>query len=87
MKTFNLDCPNEVENFISEYKTLKGRRLANLLGMNGRGSVRNADSLSCYAWNKLTAMNLRKRGQIRDAVQYESIYDQIYNTMPDCIKW
>jgi len=87
MKTFNLDCPNEVEDFIKEYSTIRGKRLANMLGYKGRGSVIKANYLSSYAWNKWTAMGLRKRGEIRQAASYEAICDRIYNQMSDDIKW
>ena len=57
---YNLDDEAEVRGFIARFGTLKGRALANRLGLRGTGAVEKANHLSGYAWNKLTAMNLRK---------------------------
>jgi hypothetical protein len=89
MKTLelNLDCPNTVESFIKRHFTIKGRRLANILGLKGKGSTKCADLISGYVWNKYTAMLMRKQGKISIALQYEAICDRIYSQMPDKIKW
>ncbi len=87
MKTFNLDDPNEVEDFVNKYRTIRGRRLANMLEFKGFNSVKRANFYSLYAWNKWTAMALRKEGKIALALGYEAICDRLYKQMPDDIKW
>lgn len=83
----NLDDTNQVEEFITKFGATKGRRLANQLGFFGRGAVRRANALSGYAWNKHTAIGLRKAGQIRDALFYERICDRIYSDMDFRDRW
>jgi len=86
-ETINLDDESECEAFINAHGTTKGRRLANKLGFSGKGSEKRADSLACYAWNKWTAIGLRKRGEIGKAMAYEAIANRIYNHMPKDIRW
>jgi hypothetical protein len=74
----NLDDPYEVDQFIAEHNTTKGRALANSLGFKGKDAVRAADALSCYAWNKKTAISLRTKGDIVTGQKYEAICDTIY---------
>ena len=83
----NLDDENEVAEFIEKYKTTKGRRLANLLGLRGKGCVKVANNISCYAWNKFTAIGLRELGKIEKAQMYEGICDRIYKGLPSEVKW
>jgi len=78
----NLDDEHEVESFIAKHGNTKGRRLANQLGLTGKGSSKLANLFSGYAWNKLTAVNLRKKGRIETALQYEGICDRIYERIP-----
>lgn len=91
MKTateWNLDCPNEVSDFILTHNTTKGRALANALGLKGKGACTIANSLSGYAWNKWTAMGLRSKGDITGALKYEGICDWIYKTqIPAPYRW
>lgn len=75
---FNLDDERECGAFIDEYGTLKGRALANRLGLRGKGSSKLATSISCYAWNAQTARQCRLRGDIQTAKTYEDICDRIY---------
>lgn len=75
----NLDDEEECTDFILKYRTLKGRALANRLGLKGRGSVAAANALSNYAWNKRTATFLRLAGEIESAQKYEKICDWIYS--------
>jgi hypothetical protein len=74
----NLDDEQEVEKFIETYGTNKGRLLANHFGLSGKGSTKLATALSCYAWNKHTAIMLRRNGSIQVALTYENICDRIY---------
>ena len=87
MELINLDDENEVAEFIAKYGTTKGRRLANMLGIKGPGAVTQANWLSGYAWNKQTAINLRKRGQIETALIYEDICEGIYKKLAPEYKW
>lgn len=75
----NLDDETECVEFLEKYGTLKGRALANRLGLKGRGSATAATALSNYAWNKRTGQSLRSTGDINDAVKYEEICDKIYS--------
>lgn len=87
----NLDDESEVENFIKKYghrSTGSGRWIANALGLKGRKSTLLAERLRGYAWNKYTAMGLRKEGKIATALQYEQICDDIYKRItPLCECW
>ena len=74
----NLDDPYDIQQFIASYKTTKGRSLANRLGFVGKNSVRAANALSNYAWNKHTAICLRTKGDIVTGQKYEAICDRIY---------
>ena len=75
----NLDDDEEARAFIDEHGTLRGRALANRLGFTGKGSAPAAGALSGYAWNKATACDCRRRGDITAAAVYESICDRIYS--------
>jgi Ran GTPase-activating protein (RanGAP) involved in mRNA processing and transport len=86
----NLDDENEVENFINAHGTIKGRMLANRLGLKGVGSANLATALSNYAWNKKAAMAARiKPLAMQTAMDYENICDNIYskNIQPFCDCW
>ena len=75
----NLDDEETVSQFISSHKSTRGRTLANRLGFRGRGATKAANALSNYAWNKLTAISLRQKGNIAEAQRYEAICDRIYS--------
>ncbi len=83
----NLDDEPTVRDFISTYGTKNGIRLANLLGIKGKGSKKIANNLSCYAWNKFTAINCRLQGKIVIALNYEAIADKIYSELPEKYRW
>ena len=51
-----------------------------------KGYRKAADRLSHYAWNKLTAMQCRLRGDIETAARYETICDRIYAELPEWAK-
>ncbi len=74
----NLDDEQENHEFLLRYTTIKGRQLANQLGFTGPGAEKAANALSNYAWNKTTAIGLRKKGDITNALKYEEICDRIY---------
>jgi hypothetical protein len=88
MKTFNLDDPNEVEDFIIKYGAIKGRELAELLEFKDCAiSIIKANYLADYAFNKWISIRYRKEGEISKALHHENICEWIYNKMPDDIKW
>jgi hypothetical protein len=43
--------------------------------------------LGHYAANKATAMGLRAKGEIAEAVMYERICDDIYQQLPERARW
>jgi len=87
-KVINLDDPNELAEFIARHKTIKGRALANRLGITGKGATAKANALSNYAWNKRTANQCRLGGDIMTALRYEKICDRIYKEdITDDIRW
>lgn len=77
--SWNLDDEMECETFIETYGTTRGMRLAHKLGFTGTNARRAANALSNYAWNKHTAVNCRRKGDITTALQYEAICDRIYS--------
>ena len=85
----NLDAYGEAELFINNYSTTRGRRLANLLGLSGKGSATLASAISNYAWNTFTAQRCRVQGRIETAKQYEDIAERIYqeDIKPICVCW
>lgn len=85
----NLDDIQETKEFIQKNGTLKGRALAKKLGLSGEGSAKLASAFSNYAWNKNTAIDCRKNGNINSALKYEEICDSIYkeNIQPNCKCW
>lgn len=66
----DLSTPEECANFIAAYPTVKGRRLAKILGIAGKGSSRLADAVSCLAWNAHVAHTCKKRGDALGARIY-----------------
>jgi hypothetical protein len=74
----NLDCPNDLEQFLKTYEPARGRVLANRLEFVGKGSAKAANALMNYAQNKRTAIACRKFGKIPSALRYEEICDRIY---------
>lgn len=87
MKTFNLDCPNDLQDFWDNYYGLKGSYLANKIGLKGKGAANKANRLSEYAANKKHAIEARLKGDVEKARRYEIICDGLYNIMSDDIKW
>jgi len=83
----NLDDPEEIDTFIAQFGTVSGMRLANMLGISGRGAKSVANNLSAYVWNKRTAMRQRAIGDIKSAQMYEQICESIYDELPDEVKW
>jgi hypothetical protein len=87
----NLDDEQEARDFTLTHGACSGsgRRVARALGLSGKGSSRLAKSLLCYAWNKVTAIECRNRGDITTALKYEEICDTIYarDIQSTCVCW
>ena len=78
--TFNINLDDEIEchEFVEKYSSFTCRSLADELEFEGKGASKAAQSLHNYAWNKKTAIMLRKMGEIDRAIVYEKICDDIY---------
>lgn len=87
LDVLNLDDECTVATWIATFGTMRGRRLANRLGLKGKGSARSASDLANYAWNKHTAIACRKEGTIQAALQYEAICDRIHKGLPAALRW
>ena len=86
----NLDCMPESElyAFAADTRGVSPRRVAaQLFGTQTRASVRAVRDLRNYAWNKITAMQCRLRGDIERATYYEAICDRIYDGLPAFARW
>ena len=75
----------ELTSFAVLAGTRKGAK--QLIPDKRKGYTKIALNLSCYAWNKVTAMRCRLEGRIDAALQYEGIADRIYKRLPQDIKW
>jgi hypothetical protein len=75
----NLDDKQEVSDFLSKFERFSGKCIAKELGLRGKGSELLANSLLCYAINKMKAIKNREKGEIKEAVMYENICDSIYS--------
>ncbi len=84
---YNLDDENEVLDFLSLFGNSSARKIAHSLGYKGKGSMKAAQSLLNYAWNKKTAITERRRGNTNTAMKYESICDSIYKELPEELRW
>jgi hypothetical protein len=84
----NLDDKQEVSDFLSKFERFSGKCIAKELGLRGKGSELLANSLLCYAINKMKAITYREKGSIIFAMGAEEICDSIYsehiNPVCDC---
>ena len=84
----NLDA--QTDDFLWEFwnfarhSTLLARQL---FPGRSKGHVQALGHLAGYAANKATAMNCRRKGDIRAAQVYESICDEIYARLPGWARW
>ena len=86
----NLDAMTEdaLMKFWLRYQNNQTRDdAAALIGDRRSGYTNIAARLGAYAANKATAMASRKRGDIQAALVYERIADDIYNRLPEDLKW
>jgi hypothetical protein len=86
--TVNLDDDQERDTFLDAYEPARGIRLANLLGINGRGAKRAANGLMNYAQNIRAARSCRINGYTQSALNFEEIAERIYTEdIPEAYKW
>ena len=91
METPNLDgmFPDDLRAFAMECtQGIRPIRAARkYFGTSAKGRTRAIRDLGHYAWNKLTAMECRIRGDIPAALNYEAICDRIYGRLPNFARW
>jgi hypothetical protein len=86
---FNLDDMDEadIREFAEKVRENPARFAATIFPNKPSGYVKVTKDLGNYAWNKLTAIGLRKGGQVKKAKTYEDICDKMYREFPDYAKW
>jgi hypothetical protein len=84
----NLDdmSADELWEFGMSYQHPTRKEAKELVGHRPRYTV-IAEYVGHYAINASVAKRLRLKGQIRDALIYESIADRIYKDFPADIQW
>jgi hypothetical protein len=92
MATPNLDCmdSSDVHAFAIAHQRLMRSRSAALAmfpDAPAKGRVKAFANIVHYAWNRYTAMECRRRGDIIAAQQYESICERIYFSLPEYAQW
>lgn len=75
---FTRDCGNQVRPIAFARELFPDRPTGYI---NATLDLRN------YAWNRITAMQCRRRGTISIALEYEKILDRIYRGLPTWAKW
>lgn len=51
------------------------------------GRLHVAKTIRAYCWNKATAMELRAKGNIERALEYERICERVYGELPQWARW
>lgn len=80
----NIDILRAFAQAIDNHTRIEGRLLFPDMPVNYISATKQ---LKNYAWNKLTAMILRKEGYIERAKVYEDICEKVYNRLPEFAKW
>ncbi|MHC4299607.1 MAG: hypothetical protein ACYS7Y_20195 [Planctomycetota bacterium] len=86
----NLDGMHESELYVFAAATrgTSPRRAARrLFPEMPSGVLQVVRDLKNYAWNKVTAMACRSRGEIDTAIMYEGICERIYEDLPEYARW
>lgn len=84
---FDAMTPQDLLTFYEKYKS-RNRALAELLvGDTRAGYLALCQGLANYASNKAAAMGCRKRGDIIGARIYEKVCDDIYDRLPEDLRW
>jgi hypothetical protein len=85
----NFDSMNKEElvEFWVKYNRPTRKECIELIGDNRKGYTSIVSSLAAYAINKSCAMGLREEGKIEGAQFYEQICDDIYDEIPEDLRW
>lgn len=84
---FDLMNAGECWKFWNKYRYPSRKEAQELIGDNRKGYVRLAETLANYAFNRANASQCRFSGHMTDALHYEEICDNIYNSLPNDLKW
>lgn len=84
----NLDAMtgDELAAFLTEYGSCSRTHAAKLVGKR-KGYTSVANSVVNYAANKNAAIYCRLRGDIVQAMNYETICERLYQALPADIRW
>lgn len=84
----NFDSMTETElwTFWQEWHIATRAKAVALVGVR-QSAPKLAQSLANYAYNKACAMKCRIKGDITQALNYESICDMIYQRLPADLRW
>ena len=77
----------ELMAFWKKYTRPTRKDAAALIGDTRKGYTTLAARCAAYAVNKATAMTCREAGKISSAQAYESICEQLYNKLPEDLRW
>ena len=83
----NLDCMEDDDLMGFWLRHQRGRKARDIFPNGGKGTRTATGDLAAYAVNKATAMSCRIRGDIRAALIYEKICEDIYDGLPDSARW
>lgn len=78
---------DELMGFWARYHRASRADAERLVGDRRKGFTVLAADLANYACNKAVAMRCRAEGEIETANGYERIADNIYNRLPDDLRW
>jgi hypothetical protein len=88
-----LDLPNfdgmtttELWEFWVQWHIATQAKATTLVGVR-ENAAKLAHTLANYACNKACAMRCRLDGDIVQAINYETICDRIYQTLPEDLRW
>jgi hypothetical protein len=84
----NFDAMTEAElmAFWSKWHTATRAQAVTLVGVR-KSAPKLTHILANYACNKACAMGCRLKGDIIQALNYETICDRIYQSLPTDLKW
>lgn len=85
----NLDamCRDDLMEFWSKFNRPSRKDAEKLIGDTRRGYTVLAGRLAAYAANKAAEMRCREAGKMGGAESYNNICDNIYNRLPQDLKW
>ena len=85
----NLDAmtTEELHAFAAKVRGVRPITVANRLFGKEKGRITAVKDLKNYAWNLITARACRLRGEIKTALMYEKICEDIYRDLPPYARW